>query len=299
MSASALVQLEGAEGCSLHGKTFPLAFGQVLTFGRGPGMDFRLPHLTMSRRHFKVAWHGCGIWVHPWENWPGIFLNAQPIPHDSGARMRVGDCLITGEARLRLVAAPPQASVEVLRIARSIREGRDYAALPVLADALEEGGFAAPEVLRHCREGGGHDESCWVLDLFDRGDVRPVEWDESCRTLLRAARGISGALGHQEVTCPLHLLAALLLHFRPASLQVAIPIWAWVQQVASEFAPPWTDAVVVSPGGQMATTKRVLGRAIERAKDAGKPVDVEHIWAALQEEEPGLVAAVLARLRIG
>jgi hypothetical protein len=38
-------------------------------------------------------------------------------------------------------------------------------ALPVLADALEEEGLAAPEVLQHCREGGGPDAWCWVLGL--------------------------------------------------------------------------------------------------------------------------------------
>ncbi len=61
---------------------------------------------------------------------------------------------------------PQMASVAVRQIAQSIRKSRDYTAMPVLADALEEEGFTVSEVLQHCRDAGGHDESCWVLDLF-------------------------------------------------------------------------------------------------------------------------------------
>jgi hypothetical protein len=48
---------------------------------------------------------------------------------------------------------------------------------------------------------------------MDKVEWDKIEWDEGCRTLLRAARGISGELGHHEIICPLHLLLALFLHF--------------------------------------------------------------------------------------
>jgi hypothetical protein len=54
----------------------------------------------------------------------------------------------------------------VLRLARTIDDGRDFEAMPVLADALEEAGCDDPEVLRHCREGGPHGHGCWVLDAL-------------------------------------------------------------------------------------------------------------------------------------
>jgi hypothetical protein len=79
-------------------------------------------------------------------------------------------------------------------------------------------------------------------------------------------------------------------------LEVSPPLWSAAQKVISEFAPPWTDAVVLSPGGQTPATKRILKRAIELATSSGQPVDVEHIWSALRQCEPELVATVLARL---
>jgi hypothetical protein len=54
----------------------------------------------------------------------------------------------------------------VVAIARRAYDERDFAALPVLADALEEAGCAGADVLAHCRGGGAHVRGCWVLDLL-------------------------------------------------------------------------------------------------------------------------------------
>jgi hypothetical protein len=53
------------------------------------------------------------------------------------------------------------------RIARSMRRqnGR-YDALPILADALEEGGCTDAAILSHCRSGLEHQRGCWVRDLI-------------------------------------------------------------------------------------------------------------------------------------
>ena len=82
---------------------------------------------------------------------------------------------------------------------------------------------------------------------------------------------------------------------RPASLPVAAPCWPSVREAMADFAPPWGDVAVLSPGGQTPTTKRVLLRAIELA-GAGRPVQVEHVWSALRGLEPELVGAVMCRL---
>ena len=45
-------------------------------------------------------------------------------------------------------------------------ESRDFAAMPVLADALEEAGCDCPDVLAHCRDPNGvHVRGCRVVDL--------------------------------------------------------------------------------------------------------------------------------------
>jgi hypothetical protein len=54
----------------------------------------------------------------------------------------------------------------VVSIARRAYDERDFAALPVLGDALEEAGCGHQDVLRHCGEPRGHVRGCWVLDLL-------------------------------------------------------------------------------------------------------------------------------------
>jgi hypothetical protein len=51
-------------------------------------------------------------------------------------------------------------------LARTMYESRDFAAMPILADALEEAGCDSPAVLAHCRDPNGvHVRGCWVVDL--------------------------------------------------------------------------------------------------------------------------------------
>jgi hypothetical protein len=54
----------------------------------------------------------------------------------------------------------------VVRVAQGIYENRDFATLPVLADALEEAGCADARVVGHCRSPGPHVRGCWVVDLI-------------------------------------------------------------------------------------------------------------------------------------
>ncbi len=50
-------------------------------------------------------------------------------------------------------------------LARSMDESHDFAAMPLLADALEDAGGDSPDVLAHCRGDGPHVRGCWVVDL--------------------------------------------------------------------------------------------------------------------------------------
>jgi hypothetical protein len=54
----------------------------------------------------------------------------------------------------------------VVSIARRAYEERDYQALPILADALEEAGCDNPDILAHCRGQGEHIRGCWVVDMI-------------------------------------------------------------------------------------------------------------------------------------
>jgi hypothetical protein len=50
-------------------------------------------------------------------------------------------------------------------LAKHIYESRDFSAMPILADALQDAGCDSGEVLDHCRGPGPHVRGCWVVDL--------------------------------------------------------------------------------------------------------------------------------------
>jgi hypothetical protein len=50
-------------------------------------------------------------------------------------------------------------------LARGMYEGRDFAALPILADALEDAGCDRAELLGHLRAEQPHFRGCWAVDL--------------------------------------------------------------------------------------------------------------------------------------
>ena len=53
----------------------------------------------------------------------------------------------------------------VLALARQMYESRDFSAMPILADALQDAGCDSADVLDHCRGPGPHVRGCWVVDL--------------------------------------------------------------------------------------------------------------------------------------
>jgi hypothetical protein len=54
----------------------------------------------------------------------------------------------------------------VVKIAKGIYEDRAFDRLPILADALEDAGCQAADILGHCRHAGPHVRGCWVVDLL-------------------------------------------------------------------------------------------------------------------------------------
>jgi hypothetical protein len=50
-------------------------------------------------------------------------------------------------------------------IARQMYAARDFSAMPILADALQDAGCDSDDVLDHCRGEGPHVRGCWVCDL--------------------------------------------------------------------------------------------------------------------------------------
>lgn len=54
----------------------------------------------------------------------------------------------------------------VTLLAKHIYESRDFSAMAILADALEESGCSDEDILSHCRGNGPHVRGCHVIDMI-------------------------------------------------------------------------------------------------------------------------------------
>jgi hypothetical protein len=51
-------------------------------------------------------------------------------------------------------------------LARQMYDSRDFSAMPILADALQDAGCDNEDILNHCRGEDVHVRGCWVVDLL-------------------------------------------------------------------------------------------------------------------------------------
>jgi hypothetical protein len=66
----------------------------------------------------------------------------------------------------RPVALSPEWRTDTaLALAQQMYESRDFSAMPILADALQDVGCDNDDILNHCRGPGPHVRGCWVVDL--------------------------------------------------------------------------------------------------------------------------------------
>ena len=64
-----------------------------------------------------------------------------------------------------VVLSPSWRTSTLVTLAETIYDERAFDRLPILADALEEGGCGSVELLAHCRSPGRHARGCWAVDL--------------------------------------------------------------------------------------------------------------------------------------
>jgi hypothetical protein len=61
--------------------------------------------------------------------------------------------------------SPDWRTDSALSLAQQMYESRDFSAMPILADALQEAGCDNDDILDHCRRDESHVRGCWVVDL--------------------------------------------------------------------------------------------------------------------------------------
>ena len=65
---------------------------------------------------------------------------------------------------------PAWRTTTAVQLAQGMYDSRDFAAMPILADALQDAGCEDADILDHCRGPGPHVRGCWVVDLvLDKG----------------------------------------------------------------------------------------------------------------------------------
>jgi hypothetical protein len=62
--------------------------------------------------------------------------------------------------------APHWRTDDVRLLSEQMFESRDFGAMPILADALQDAGCDSDDILSHCRGSGPHVRGCWVVDLI-------------------------------------------------------------------------------------------------------------------------------------
>lgn len=71
-----------------------------------------------------------------------------------------------GEPRRGWLLEPAWRTPTAVALAEQMYASRDFGAMPILADALQDAGCDNEDVLTHCREAGAmHARGCWVIDL--------------------------------------------------------------------------------------------------------------------------------------
>jgi hypothetical protein len=73
---------------------------------------------------------------------------------------------IVGNPFRPVTADPSWLTSTVTTLARQMYESRDFSAMPILADALQDAGCDNADMLAHCRSDGSHVRGCWVIDLL-------------------------------------------------------------------------------------------------------------------------------------
>jgi hypothetical protein len=64
-----------------------------------------------------------------------------------------------------VTCSPSWRTDTAVTLARQMYESREFGAMPILADALQDAGCDEPAILDHCRQPGEHVRGCWVVDL--------------------------------------------------------------------------------------------------------------------------------------
>jgi hypothetical protein len=78
----------------------------------------------------------------------------------------VRDIFVLGKPLRPVTFSPEWRTDTALILAREMYDSREFSAMPILADALQDAGCDNDDMLAHCRDASAtHVRGCWVVDL--------------------------------------------------------------------------------------------------------------------------------------
>lgn len=95
----------------------------------------------------------------------GIITTFSPREDEAANQAALLRCIL-GNPYRPVVLDPAWRTSTVVQLAQGIYDDRDFSAMPILADALQDAGCDNADVLNHCRDTGPHARGCWVVDLI-------------------------------------------------------------------------------------------------------------------------------------
>ncbi len=98
----------------------------------------------------------------------GRWIVGQPLSDEQQRERAIQAALLRDVVGnpFRPVAFPSEWRTDTaVSLARQMYDSREFSAMPILADALQDAGCDNDEVLSHCRTDGPHVRGCWVVDL--------------------------------------------------------------------------------------------------------------------------------------
>src|SRR5262245_5923205 len=95
-----------------------------------------------------------------------------PVPQDEFDAATAEQALVMREVVWEVVGnpfrtvmfSPSWRTNTAVTLARQMYQSREFSAMSILADALQDAGCANDDMLNHCRNPGEHIRGCWVLD---------------------------------------------------------------------------------------------------------------------------------------
>jgi hypothetical protein len=137
-----------------------LAVAEQYADGSVPATDLRRRFTTIGSGSDRRA-----LPEQPWE-WAGCHTGIEDYPSQVPPNERVAFLRdIFGNPFRPATLDPVWRTSTVTALARQMYESRDFSAMPILADALQDAGCENEDMLDHCRGPGPHVRGCWVVDL--------------------------------------------------------------------------------------------------------------------------------------